>query len=142
MSKATISIAVISAVLCGSACKKDEVEREAEDVREAKKDVQEEKRDLQEEKAELSAAIQTQMSELEQRYRELDAKAQAAVTTLDTATGPGAEIQQHRTLAQAKLEAARNAKTPELTEAELRDARDALDKLERILDQNQNQPIQ
>lgn len=138
MSKATISIAVISAVLCGSAaCKKDEVEREAEDVREAKKDVQEEKRELQEEKAELSAEIQAQMSELERRYTELDAKAQTAVANLDTSTGPGAEIQQHRTLAQAKLEAARNAKTPEQTESELRDARDALDKLERNLEQNQ-----
>jgi hypothetical protein len=153
MTKLAIPFAITAAVsLTTAACERKEIEREADDVVEARKKVQEEKQELQEdkregkqevreaeaelrkEKAELALETKDQLDEAEKRFKKLDEQATTVTKTIDITTGPGAEIHQAQLLAKTKLEAARNAKTPEEVQQALNDARDALDKLEHELD--------
>jgi uncharacterized coiled-coil DUF342 family protein len=147
MTTQSIALAVTAlALISTAACQRDEVERKAEDVQDAREQVQEQKQELQEaktelreEKTELAIEVRKALSDAEERYRTLDVRATTAINNLtasgaDVTTGPAAEIHQAHMLAKAKMEAARTATTPEQTHTALTDAKDALDKLEKRLD--------
>jgi exonuclease VII large subunit len=145
MSSSALSITVIAAVLFGAtACKDAQIERKAEDVRDAQEDLQdqrqqskenvrEEQQDLENQQAELQAAVQNQLNDAQRRFNELSGQADVALGRVDAASPLGSEIEQQRTLARTKLDLARTSQSPEETQQALRDARDALDKLENRL---------
>lgn len=147
MTTQSIALAVTAlALVSTAACQRDEVERKAEDVQEAREEVREQKQELQEaktelreEKTELAVEVRKALSDAEERYKTLEARATTATNALaasgaDMTTGIAAELHQAHMLAKAKMEAARTATTPEQAHTALADAKDALDKLEKRLD--------
>jgi chromosome segregation ATPase len=138
-------VATAAVVLSPVACK-SQVERETEDVEEARQEVQEEKQELQEEYQEAREEVGEAQTELEEEQRELQEAALAKIQeaedryleleqemakySLDTTSGVGAEIEQAKTDAKNKIEAARNATTPDEIQSALNEVDTALDVLE------------
>ncbi len=142
MTKLSISLAVTTTLLLGTAaCERKEVEKEVKDVEKAEEKVQEKeqaveqaKTELREKKAELAVEVQDQLNEAEKRFKTLDEQTTAVTKTIDTTAGVGAELQQAHMLAKAKLEAARTATSEDMQKA-INEAKDAIDKLEKKLNE-------
>jgi hypothetical protein len=152
MTTQSIALAVTAlALVSTAACQRDQVERKAEDVQDAREKVQEQqqglheaKQELREEKTELAIEVRNALSDAEERWKVLDARATAASNIytargVDTTTGPAAEIHQAHMMAKAKMEAARNAKTAEETKRALDEAKDALDRLDKRISDHKDE---
>jgi chromosome segregation ATPase len=174
MQKLSVSLAITAfgfGILGGAtACERNEIEREAKDVKDAREDLNEEQRELgeedrkqtekhqekiedeqkdvdkadaevREEQAELTNAVRDQITDLDKRYNLLDEEATTMTKSLQakgigTSTGVGAEIENARTTAKLKIDAARTATTAESADMAIKEAEDALDELRKTLDSN------
>ncbi|HLT36481.1 MAG TPA: hypothetical protein VK034_09345 [Enhygromyxa sp.] len=149
MTKLSITIAVTAGLIGTTACDRNKIQREAEDVREAREEVREEqreqsrevgeaKRELQEEKAELSIEVQKQINDMEERFLEIEKESMTLTNRLQ-AEGTRAqhisEIEQARTLARTRIDEVRNAKTADEASRALAAADEALENFDRKVDQ-------
>ncbi|MFO7565440.1 MAG: hypothetical protein R6X02_22555 [Enhygromyxa sp.] len=132
-----------------TACDRNKIKQQAQDVEEAREEVREEQREqrrevgeaeaeLEEEKAELALEIQKQVNDLQERYLEIEKDSMATTTRLEaegTRTQHVAEIEQARELAKTRLEEARRAKSPEEARQAIAAAEQAVDAFDRKVDQ-------